>query len=44
MTTLTLTLTEVCSGGNHLTFGLTGDKVQEGRMQLDTLLEAIAAE
>jgi len=44
MATLTVTLTGVCSGGNHLTFGLTGDKTQDERMQLDELTEAITDE
>lgn len=26
MSAITLTLTNTCSGGNHLTFGVTGDK------------------
>lgn len=26
MATLTLTLTEICSGGNHLTFEVSGDR------------------
>lgn len=44
MTTLTITLTGTCSGGGHLTFGVTGDKVATVPVDRDDLLSPISEE
>ena len=41
MTTLTLTLTGICSGGNHLTFAVTGDASRTAVIDLASLAEPI---
>ena len=38
MTTLTITLENICAGGNHLTFGVSGDATGNVRTLLDDML------
>lgn len=44
MTTLTTTLVAICSGGNHLTFSITGDKAMTIALNLNDLSDPIADE
>lgn len=44
MTTLVVTLTDICSGGNHLTFGVTGAKEMTLPGVLGEMLEPITDE
>ena len=37
MSSITVTLTGICTGGNHLTFSITGDKVQTVPVNLSEL-------
>ena len=37
MSAITVTLTGICTGGNHLTFSITGDKVQTVPVNLSEL-------
>lgn len=41
MAAITVTLTEICSGGNHLTFGVTGDASRTRVLELGSLVEPI---
>lgn len=41
MASLTITLTGVCSGGNHLTFGVTGAASRTKVIELNTLTEPL---
>ena len=44
MTTITIALTGICSGGNHLTFGITGAKTRTVAVDLSSLSEPISDE
>lgn len=44
MTTLTTTLTSICSGGNHLTFTLTGAVNRLAQLDLSVMSEPIDAQ
>jgi len=44
MTTATITLTDICSGGNHLTFSVTGDVAATVRADIGDLTSQITDE
>jgi hypothetical protein len=44
MATITLTLTDICEGGNHLTFSLTGARSASLNGSLDDMLAPITDE
>ena len=44
MASLTIQLTGICSGGNHLTFSVSGAKTATVRLMLDNLSEPITDE
>lgn len=44
MAALTITLTGICSGGNHLTFGISGDRSATVRGSLDDILAPLTEE
>lgn len=41
MSAITVTLTSICSGGNHLTFAATGDATQSQVVDLSLLTEPL---
>lgn len=41
MAAVTITLTDVCAGSNHLTFGVTGDKTGTVRSLLDDMVSPV---
>lgn len=41
MSAVTITLTAICSGGNHLTFASTGDSVDTTQVDLAVLTEPL---
>lgn len=41
MASITITLSSICVGGNHLTFTVTGDAAGTIRMELDDVVQAI---
>ncbi len=43
MSAVTVTVTNVCSGGNHLTFAVTGDATGGTIMEVSDLIEPITA-
>ena len=42
MSAVTITLTGICSGGNHLTFAVTGDASRTQVLDLSVLTEAVS--
>ena len=44
MSSITVTLTGICTGGNHLTFGISGDKIATVHAMLDDLTQPISEE
>ena len=41
MTTITVTATAICSGGNHITFAITGDKSMTVNGQVEEIKSAL---
>ena len=44
MSAVTITLTGICSGGNHLTFAVTGDASRTEELDLSVLSESVNSE
>jgi len=44
MASVTITLTNICAGGHHLTFNVTGDRTAIVASSLDNLLDSISEE